>query len=230
MTDVFGPGVTRSPRRSAMTSLTPRRRSSLIIESTRLPCWEYLSNNGVVAQRCTRCVVYQVRGTQCLQMADLETESGHARQFCQNSCEDCVYYRRVLGLPTNVLVITSDEALLERLSTEQDDRLALRFARNAYEASAVVQSFQAAFVVVDQELLTTGEGELLDSLAADPSLPGVKIVVGMRQGAATAPGEQGHRTPVFSVIEKPFGLERIASVVDSFPIERSTRRDLSVGV
>lgn len=97
----------------------------------RLHCWEYLSDKGVVREECKRCVTYRVREAQCFQMADLGTEMGHAKQFCRSSCEDCEYYRRVQGLPTNVLVITPDEALLERLSTEENHSITLGFARSA---------------------------------------------------------------------------------------------------
>jgi hypothetical protein len=156
-------------------------------------------------------------------MADLGLEVGHARQFCGTSCEDCVYYRRVRGLPTNVLAITADEALIERLSTEESNGITLRVARTAYEASAIVQTFRAAFVVVDQEVLTPRENGLLDSLASDPRLPGVKIVLGVRQGKASVELDDRNKELVFSMIEKPFGPRRIAAVVNSFPIERQYR-------
>ena len=195
----------------------------------RLHCWEYLSDGGVVRDECKKCVVYRVRAAQCFQMADLGTEVGHARRFCQSSCEDCEYYRRVRGLPTNVLVITPDESLLERLSAEaeENESIVLRFARNAYEASAIIQQFQAAFVVVDEELLTPGNAGLLDSLAGDPRLPAVKIVLGVQHGTV---GTQGHETDkdvVFSLIEKPFGPRRIAAAINGFPIEQPVPLDSS---
>ena len=193
----------------------------------KLHCWEYLSDKGAIREECKTCVVYRVEAAQCFQMADLGTEVGHARQFCRSSCEDCVYYRRVQGLPTNVLVITPDEALLERLAAEQNNSITLRLARSAYEASAIIQHFQAAFVVVDEEILTTGEAGLLDHLSTDPRLPGVKIVLGVQHGTASARRGGRNDDVVFSVIEKPFGSRRIAAVVNSFPIERSMRPDPS---
>jgi len=168
------------------------------------------------------------QAAQCFQMADLGIEVGHARQFCRSSCEQCEYYRRVQGLPTNVLVISADEALLERLSGEENQSIALRFARNAYEASAIVQSFQPAFVVVDQELLRAQETGLLECLCSDPRLPGVKIVLGVRHGTAGARGDETNKDVVVSVIEKPFGPGRIAAVINSFPIERSMPPDPGV--
>ena len=150
----------------------------------------------------------------------------------QDKCKKCVYYRRVQGLPTNVLVITPDEALLERLSTEENDSVTLRFARSAYEASAIAQDFQAAYVVVDEELLAAGEVGLLDHLSTDPRLPGVRIVLGVQHGTAGAQGDERNKDEdvVYGVIEKPFGLRRIAAVINSFPIERSMPPDPTVKV
>jgi excisionase family DNA binding protein len=188
-----------------------------ICRPEKLRCWEYLSDNGVIREECKKCVTYRVGADQCFQMADLGNAVGHARRFCRDSCEECEYYRRVQGLPTNVLVITSDAALLDRLSTEENRAITLRFAKNAYEASAIIQTFFPAFIVVDQDLLLGDDG-LLDYLANDPRLPGAKIILGVQHG--TSGKEDVQSEVVFSVIEKPFGSRRIATVVNSFPIDR----------
>ena len=149
-----------------------------------LRCWEYLSDRGAVREDCRQCVVYRVRAARCFLMAGLEADIGHAREFCQGTCDECVYYRWVKGLLTNVLVITPDEGLIDRLLGQESSSITLRFARSAYEASTIVQSFQAAFVVVDQDVLPPGDGTLLASLAGDSRLPGVKIILGVRAEAA----------------------------------------------
>jgi response regulator of citrate/malate metabolism len=116
-----------------------------------------------------------------------------------------------------VLVITSDNELVGDLGGG-DDTLVLRFARNAYEASAMIGTFHAAFVVVDQDVIANNQPDLLDCLIADPRLPGVRIIVGVSKGRSArikAPLENG----VVSAIEKPFGRDRIAEVVNSFPVE-----------
>ncbi len=187
----------------------------------RLHCWEYLSDQGTIRDECKRCVVYRVRAARCFHMADMATDVGHAKEFCRSSCEDCEYYRRVRGLPTNVLVITPDEAILDRLTAEEVQGITLRVARNAYEASAVVESFQAAFVVIDEELSPADEPRLLESLAADPRLPGVKIVLGVPRGAADARRRAGADAGAYAMLDKPFGVRRIAALIESYPIERS---------
>ena len=183
-----------------------------------LRCWEYLNRPGGVRDECRKCVVYQIRAAWCFRVAtSLGCELGQKQSFCATSCEDCTYYRRASGQATNVLVITSDNELVGDLGVG-DDTLALRFARNAYEASAMICTFRAAFVVVDQEVIANSQSDLLDCLIADPRLPGVRIILGVPKGRGArirAPFEKG----VVSTIEKPFGQDRIAEVVNWFPVE-----------
>jgi len=176
-------------------------------------CWEYLSDRGEVREECQECVVYRVRAARCFLMAGMDADLGHALRFCQGSCEDCAYYRRVKGLAINVLVITSDDALIGRIEAEKDDSITLRFVRNAYEASTIVQSFRAELVVVDQELLATGESGLLECLSTDPRLAGAKIVLGVKHGTSNVRRGQINKDSVWRVIEKPFGLGQIAAAI-----------------
>jgi len=183
-----------------------------------LRCWEYLSDGGAIRDDCQQCVVYRVRAARCFLMAALEPDVGHARRFCQTTCDDCVYYRRMNGLAVNVLVITSDDKLMDRLSTEQDESVALCFARNAYEASAIIHDFRPAFAVIDPGSVPDTDTELLGSLATDPRVPGLRIIL------VAASGRKGRRRPtpksdlVVSVLEKPFGTSRIAAVINSLPV------------
>ena len=60
-----------------------------------LRCWEYLSDRGRIRDECRQCVVYQVRAARCFVVAGLDQEVGHARRFCEVSCEECAVYLRV---------------------------------------------------------------------------------------------------------------------------------------
>jgi excisionase family DNA binding protein len=181
----------------------------------KLRCWEYLSDRGEVRDECRECVVYRVRADRCFLMADLDHDVGHVRQFCQTSCEDCAYYRHVKGLAPRVLVITTDDELIDRLSDEQDNSIALRVARNGYEASAVIPDFRPSFAVIDAECMAGGSTELLDALAGDPRVPGLRVIV------AAPPGKSARRRRwmtndlIISVLEKPFGSRQVAEVVSS---------------
>jgi tRNA 2-thiouridine synthesizing protein E len=183
-----------------------------------LRCWEYMSDGGVVRDECKDCMVHSMRAAWCFQVATLDPELHKAGLLCPTSCDDCAYFRRVMGLPTNVLVTTSDQELVDSLDGERHNDLTLRVAHNEYEAAALVQDFLPDFAVVDQEYFPASEGGLLDNLAGDSRLPGLKIIAAVPHGA-TRLGIGANRTAVVRVIEKPFGLSQIAAVIESFPVE-----------
>jgi len=184
-----------------------------------LRCWEYLSDRGEVRDNCQECVVYRVRAARCFLMAGLEPDVGHARQFCQSSCEDCVYYRRVNGLATNVLIITSDDEFIRRLAGEEDASISLRFAANAYEASAIIHEFQPAFAVIDVEHIPAGDEGLLDSLAADARVPGLRVILVAPAGTSGRKRRWSKNDLVVSVLEKPLGSRPITAVINSLPVD-----------
>jgi DNA-binding NtrC family response regulator len=158
-------------------------------------------------------------------MAGLGPEIGHARRFCQSSCGDCVYYRRVTGRTTGVLVITSDKGVTECLAQDESEGIAVQFARNAYDASAVIQDFRPAFAVVDEAILATGQGDLLEWLAGDPRVPGLKVVLAVSPGRAGRSRNKGKHNLVVSVVEKPFTLRQITSVIGRFPVDSLPREE-----
>jgi DNA-binding NtrC family response regulator len=125
----------------------------------------------------------------------------------------------VQGLATNILVITSDEDLIERLAEEDNDSIVMRFARNSYDASATIQDFRPAFAVVDEELLTTGERGLLDSMSDDPRIPGLRIILVVPQRGTRGNGVRPKSNLIVDVIDKPFRLHRIADVINRFPVD-----------
>ncbi len=183
------------------------------------PCWEYLGNGGELRESCKQCVVYQVRASRCFLMAGMEPEIGHAKRFCQTSCQECVYYRRVQGLATNVLVITSDEEAIERLAAEENESVAVRCARDGYEASAVIEEYRPAFAVIEEELLAKRERGLLDHLAKDPRVPGLKVILLVPPGKTTRKRSKPKSNLIVGVLAEPIDLRQIADVINSFPVD-----------
>ena len=180
-------------------------------------CWEFFSDQGVLREACKECVVYRVRAALCFEMLGLGKAFGHAKVFCQNSCEDCAYYRRVKGLKINVLVVSQDEDLIGNLSGEESAGLSLRFAHSGYGASAVIHEFRPAFAVVDRDLLPDGGKELMECLTTDSRVPGLRIIlavpnVGRRRRKELEKG-------ALEVLVKPFGLDRVTEVVNRLPVE-----------
>ncbi|MEW6074093.1 MAG: excisionase family DNA-binding protein [Planctomycetota bacterium] len=186
-----------------------------------LRCWEYLSGRAGLREECERCTVYRVRAGRCFEVAELGEVVDHRHQFCRTSCQDCVYYRRVMNLPTQVLLVTRDEKLIAGLSTEDGDAVALRVGQSAYEAAMVLQDFRPAFAIVDEGIQGGGADEIVSHLSSDPRVPGLKVVLAVPRGE----GERRRHEPlpgsVVSVIEKPFTLRHIVEIVEQFPVETS---------
>jgi tRNA 2-thiouridine synthesizing protein E len=186
-----------------------------------LRCWDYLSNGGVVRAECKSCIVYALRASWCFRIGMLDPEASPARLVCPVSCDDCSYFQRVMGLPTHVLVVSSDDELIRSLIGQDSEEMELRFARNAYEASTLAQVFSPSFVVLDREGSPFGNGGLLESLSNDSRLPGLKIIVAVSGGSAQSLGSEEGWASVVRVIEKPFGPDEIEAVIESFPVERA---------
>ena len=198
----------------AKPSVPEATRPKIRLLANPLRCWEFMSE--VLREECKDCLVYKVRATWCFRLVAALRGSGHAKQFCTGSCQECPYSRRVHGLPTNVLVVTRDERLIQDLARREHNRLAFRFARSGYDASAVISVFRPAYAVVDQTLLENGEPGLLEALAADPRSFGVRILLGVRCGTVRL---RPFRASIAGTIEQPFTSEDILSIVERFPVE-----------
>ena len=175
-----------------------------------LRCWEFMSRT--LRDECRNCFVYRARAGWCFRMR----AAGNAKVFCTGPCQECPYYRRVHGLATNVLVVTRDERFIQDLAKRSDDRVAFRFARCAYDASAIVAVFRPALAIVDQSLVENGEAGFLDALASDPRSPGVKVLLGVRRGKVVS--HTGSKA-LAGAIEEPFSPDEIVALVEHCPIE-----------
>lgn len=182
-------------------------------------CWEHLSSEGEIREDCRQCVVYRVRATRCFIMAGLDQEVGRSGQFCHGSCQECVYYRQVQGLGTRVLFISADGELRKRIECE-DEGVAIEFAKNAYEASSVIQHFRPTFAIIDVEGVQAWDTDLLNSLAEDPRLPGLRIILIVAPGMSNWRRHQLEGGPVVSVLEKPLACTEILRAI-SGPLEVS---------
>lgn len=144
-------------------------------------CWEYMNNSP--GTECQECVVYKTHASWCFRMCGIVKGNGHAKRFCTGLCQECPYYRRVHGLPTNVLVISEDESLMRDLAKRESQAASFRFARRGYDASAIITVFRPAVVVFDQAVLDSLGVALLDALATDRRTLGARILVAVRKGA-----------------------------------------------
>ena len=190
-----------------------------------VPCWEFLSDDGELRDACRQCVVYRVRATRCFLMAGLDTDVGHARQFCEGSCEDCVYYRRIQGMSTQVLFISADEELVNRVEWVGEDSVTLRFARNGYEASTLIQDFRPEIAIIDMEGLPDQGFGLLDSIAADGRIPHVRVILVIPPESMGRMLQRPRHRLVVSMLEKPQVCDRIEEVVKGSLVELTPNGD-----
>jgi len=195
---------------------TPTGRTVTRQQATPLHCWEYLCPEGSVRSECRECIVYRSRTALCFQLAECGADIGHAKRNCRTSCEECVYYRRVSGLPANVLVITPDPASMAELSASE--KLRVRFARSAYEASAIIQDFQPGFAIVDSGLEVSEEAELINCLVNDLRLPGLRVILAVRSRARRKAVPCFKEGIVVGVLPKPFDVSCVESLVNCIPV------------
>ena len=193
-----------------------------------LRCWEYLSDGKTLRDECAACVAYRTRAAWCFLLAANESSGSRIGHACPNKCAECAYYRRVLGMPTRVLVVSSDQSLVQRLRVGDAPDLALRFAHNVYEASAIAQSSLPAFAVIDGEGFPLEDGGLIESLSRDPRLPSLKIIVAKSGGPDRMSEYQRNGHVALHVIERPFGLGQITAVIESYPVESVGLQELAM--
>lgn len=202
--------------------LTPRRPAPEDAARRRsgqpLRCWEYLGRDEIPAE-CRECIVYRSRSAWCFELLERARDRGHAQRFCSDSCVDCSYYQRVRGHATRVLVITQDEEQERRLWERHRPDLHLCFARSGYEASAVIGQFRPTFAVIDHDLLAGAGRGLLVALRDDTRVPGIRVAIAAERGRAARIKARNRWEFVVGVLEKPVGMDAIASLVDAFPVE-----------
>jgi hypothetical protein len=150
--------------------------------------------------------------------AGIQRRGGHSRTFCtvQGGCSGCAYYKRVCGLATSVIVITADRAFRAALESEACDSVAVYFAGDGYEASALIAAVRPAFAVVDSRGLDGPDEAILEYLMNDRRVPGLRVVV-FGNGPSRA---QKHSPRVFAIAKTSLQLRDIAALVESVPVER----------
>ncbi len=188
---------------------------SLACAGAPIRCWDYLSDQGQVRESCKECVVYRIRAAWCFAVAEIDCDIGHSRQFCGQSCEDCLYFQRMKGRAA-VLVVSEERDMLLADEDEEAGVLDLRFASNAYQVSALLNQFKPLMVVVDQALPANSAVELLGNLAADPRVPGIKCALAVNRGKL---GRVALPPSVQLELEKPFTHRLLRNLLDRFPVE-----------
>jgi excisionase family DNA binding protein len=193
-------------------------------KSEPLRCWEYFGDAGAPREVCESCLVYLARAQNCFRLAELGEESGHRLHFCRHDCRTCAYYRACQGLATEVLLITRDESLSQRLEAGVDpEQVCIRFARTGYEGSAIISTFSPALVIMDSDLSEVRAGRLPESILHDDRIPAARVVVACRKGH-----DELFDDLSVSRIPAPFTVDEVNALVeDVIQNHTNTPRDVA---
>lgn len=169
-------------------------------------CWEHYSQSGEIGPGCTECVVYRTRNGRCYEIAALSGETGHARSFCKNTCDECDYYKKVKGARPGVLAVTCDAGLKSSLR-KAVERAGLEFRSIdcEYRCLMLLDRFLPDFVIIDTSLGNERSRDFAEMLHADTRVPYVKIILIDEPGRL--PSECDKR--VFAIIRRRFRFEEI---------------------
>jgi len=173
-------------------------------------CWEFYGN-GDLPGKCQGCAVYLMRAHRCYEVAKLAPQSGHLKAYCQETCDECDYYRLVLEQRTNVLVVTDDESLTAVMERETDQaEFNLEVADGEYSCSFKVSDFRPDFAVVDCALGRRASRDISRHLVQDPRVPSVRVILAGKEDEFPEECEQ----EVFARMERPFGIREINEIIE----------------
>ncbi len=169
-------------------------------------CWQY-KGRGELLVGCRDCVVYALRAQRCYEVTKVAPELRHDKLFCAVSCEQCDYYQQTHEQGTNVLVVTGDAKLAEKLRNDAAQAsFNLEVADGAYACSAIVERFRPDFAVVDYALGPQLSWDITTRLTEDARIPFVRIIF----AGAVAELPTDCRNVLFARLAKPFGIEDLA--------------------
>jgi len=181
-------------------------------EPNRRYCWEY-NGKGGVREECLACAVYLMRAHRCYEVAKLAPDAVHSRIYCEGSCEACDYFQEVHAQRTNVLVITKDPVLTQKLRTDAGSGdFNLEITDCEYNCSAVVNDFKPDFAIVDCLLGRDVSRDISNHLMQDPRIPYVRVV--LAGGADSLPHECDKE--VFALMGRPFDIREISECINGF--------------
>lgn len=172
-------------------------------------CWEFNAKLGELKEGCRDCIVYRSRAHRCYEMIRLPSAAGHAKLYCDASCEDCKYYQIVKGQSLNLLLVSDKHEMQELLKNGISGiKYNLQFADCEYTCSMLVEEFRPDFGIIDCSMGTDRAREFARHLYADPRIPFVKIIlVGERREFPTECDKE-----TFACIERPITDEVLGNL------------------
>ena len=109
-------------------------------------CWEHNAHNGELLEECRECLVYRARALRCYQLAGAD---GSGR-VCETACEDCDYFRRILGQGNRVAALVEDPDVAAELRSQAAGQpCRIEVVESEFALGRLVEDFPPDFLVVD---------------------------------------------------------------------------------
>lgn len=169
-------------------------------------CWEFNSPTGELKEGCHLCVVYKSRALRCYEMSTLPDDAGHAKLYCDESCEECEYYHLVKEQPLNVLVVSDKQTMRDEIEAGmRDTDVNLKYTECEYKCSMLVENYRPDYGIIDCSMGVERARDFVHNLYADPRIPFIRIIlVGER---TSFPKECDKET--FAYVETPLDLPKL---------------------
>jgi excisionase family DNA binding protein len=148
-------------------------------------CWEYHSQNDSVNESCRDCMIFKSKAEKCFLMAGLGKQAGHAQTYCSSSCYECEYFHFINESPINVLIISENSEMKEKLKTDVKENLVLRATCCGYETSTLIQDFRPDYIIIDESMVKSNSDELCKHILEDPRVHGSQIILAITKQRAT---------------------------------------------
>jgi len=117
-------------------------------------CWEFMSKDGTINEKCQTCLVYRTKAKTCYKLAGLEDEAGVQKSFCDISCQYCNYLKNIAKITPKLLVITENNNLINDLiATIRTDKFELCFSNSNIEKVNIANLDSPAQVLIDYNLI-----------------------------------------------------------------------------
>lgn len=173
-------------------------------------CWEFKAKSDEIGDGCKNCVVYKARVGRCFEVSNLPQDVGHAHVFCDESCDECDYYKMLINQRPNILVVTDQPQLKESFEQRTPGSgYNLRFTDCEYKCSMLVDDYRPDYVVIDCAMGTDRSRDFAKNLLADPRIPYVRVILTGKRSEFPKKCDQ----LVFAFIEHPFTADEIEDLI-----------------
>ncbi len=212
-TEMTPGGHHRIPRISLLTFIRSRQEKQEAPPKKKLfqYCWEFHGSSEGLQDGCRQCVVYRSRTGRCFELAKLPAETGHAKLYCTNTCEECEYYEMIRGMDPKLLIVTNrPESKKELESQVEGCDFTVRFTATPYSCSRVIESYYPDFIIVDCSHGPECSRDFIKDISEDFRIPLTRII--LAGNPELFPKECDKM--VFAFIVAPFTMKDLADLTE----------------